>query len=231
MVHHGTYALDRTGIYGSITPTSLMLPSNITYEEWELTLHNLVTLEGGIKWYIGDCLNQGEHWWGEMYTQVLEALGHRYTYQHLANMKSVAKAFPPEWRSEVLRWELYEAVAPLKRENPEASKPPRPRKPRKTEVAWDVGARQEFEKGLGRDVGHEIWSQEIISTNGHSLEPIPQLLPDAGNVEADPEWVGELLEIVLAVADADPRAWTMIEVHRKAVAWVIDHGLGFRWKG
>ncbi|HEY6020208.1 MAG TPA: hypothetical protein VIY48_09990 [Candidatus Paceibacterota bacterium] len=222
-------------LWGNITPVSLMLPPKLNYAEWERLLYNLLTMEGGVKWYIGDVLNYGDREYGEMYTQALNAT--HYTYQQLANMKYVARLFPVEWRIEGVKWEIYEVLAPLMRVSPEATKEILKRAAEehlnKTEVAYDARvARQEL-AGKRPQVPTDVWSHIAYShgpgPSQNGVEQPTQVI--APQPQAKPEWAQELLEMVLAFADADPGSGAMYEAHSRAVEWVIKHGLDGRWKG
>ena len=51
--------------------TSLTLPKNLSFEDWEGIGKQLQHIEGSVQWWIGDWLNYGEHAWGEMYAQAV----------------------------------------------------------------------------------------------------------------------------------------------------------------
>jgi hypothetical protein len=104
-------------IPGEMTTTSLKLPENLSYEEWEGVGRVLFTIEGSVKWWLADWLNYGEKAYGEKYTQAVDATG--LDYQTLANMAYVANAVPLYRRRENLSFSHHAEVAALEPEKQE----------------------------------------------------------------------------------------------------------------
>lgn len=94
------------------TETALVLPSDLSLEEWEATGKNLGRIDSARQWWIGDWLNYGERQYGESYAQGMEATG--LDYGVLANYAWVARQV--SLRNEGLKWAHHLEVAKLEPE-------------------------------------------------------------------------------------------------------------------
>lgn len=65
----------------------LVAKSKAEFGEWEVALGVCCDLHRGSQWWIGDLLFYGEHTYGEMYSQALEATG--FDEGYLKNLKYV----------------------------------------------------------------------------------------------------------------------------------------------
>lgn len=92
-------------------PNALVLPGDLSFEQWEQVGATLSTMERGVNWWIGDWLNYGERAYGEKYAQAVEETGKRR--QTLMNLASVAGRIPPDERRPDLSWSAHRAVAYL----------------------------------------------------------------------------------------------------------------------
>lgn len=95
-----------------ITVTSLEIPEDATFREWETIGDTLRKIDGSRLWWWGDWCNHGERRFGEKYTQALEASD--YSYQGLANAAWVARQVDISRRRENLTWSHHLEVAHLK---------------------------------------------------------------------------------------------------------------------
>lgn len=94
------------------TKQGLMVHGIPTFADCEEQLTILRTVSNAAQLWIGDLLNYMEGAFGEEYAQVLDALD--YSAGSMANMKSVAKAFPPSRRREqAIPFSYYQAVQGL----------------------------------------------------------------------------------------------------------------------
>lgn len=93
------------------TPTGLLIPEGMTFEQWEEIGNSLAGIEQARQWWVGDWVNYGEARYGEKYTQALDATG--LAYQTLMNAASVARKVEISRRRENLSWSHHEAVAKL----------------------------------------------------------------------------------------------------------------------
>ena len=100
------------GAFHATTTGLRVAQSKIRYEDWEEYGHTLRRVHGSLRWCIGDWLNYGEEKFGEMASQASD-IWPEYSYSNLANMVSVAKAFPISRRRESLGWSLHAEIAKL----------------------------------------------------------------------------------------------------------------------
>lgn len=89
----------------------LILPDDISFEEWERIGTTLDTMGAGLNWWRGDWLNKGEAKFGETYAQAVQETGR--SEQTLMNVAWVARVFPMERRREALSWSHHAEVAAL----------------------------------------------------------------------------------------------------------------------
>lgn len=97
------------GVHG--TPTGLAFTADLSFDQWEVLLNRLYTMNGAIQWMLGDALNYGNTRYGEKYSQALEST--KLTYSALANFAWVARSVPPENRNPNLSWTHHRAVSKL----------------------------------------------------------------------------------------------------------------------
>lgn len=97
------------GVHG--TPTGLSFTGDLSFDQWEVLLNRLYTMNGAIQWMLGDALNYGNARYGEKYSQALEST--KLTYSALANFSWVARSVPPENRNPNLSWTHHRAVSKL----------------------------------------------------------------------------------------------------------------------
>jgi len=99
---------------GELSANSWKAPSNMDYELWEEIGNTFQLWQGGVNWWVGDWLNEGEKLYGEKYAQAIETTGK--SYQDLANCKWVADKVEFSTRVENLSWSHHREVAPLEPE-------------------------------------------------------------------------------------------------------------------
>ena len=100
------------GVHG--TPTGLAFTGDLPFDQWEILLNRLYTMNGAIQWMLGDALNYGNARYGEKYSQALETT--KLTYSALANFSWVARSVPAENRNPNLSWTHHRAVSKLELE-------------------------------------------------------------------------------------------------------------------
>src|SRR5271168_1484313 len=82
----------------------------MTWSELEERVRNVGKLKRALPFYVGDLvLACDEH--GEKGSQLINEFG--YSEGHLANLRYVAKRFPPDERSSDLAWSFYQSCAPF----------------------------------------------------------------------------------------------------------------------
>lgn len=98
-------------IPGAVSATGLVLPENLSFEQWQDVCARIGMATKACLWWWGDALNYGEAKWGEMYAQALDASD--YEYNTLSNAKQVAARFEITRRRVNLSFAHHEAVAYL----------------------------------------------------------------------------------------------------------------------
>lgn len=99
------------------TPTQLILPPNLTYDQWDRIGRQLQLAGLAIQWWIGDWLLYGEHKWREKYAQAIQVTGR--SEQTLMNYAFVAKAISPSRRREQVDFSTHAEVASLEEDDQE----------------------------------------------------------------------------------------------------------------
>jgi hypothetical protein len=95
-----------------IGPVVWMPPKDdLIHGEWMLIGRHLGAISRCSQWWIGDWVLYGTAKWGEKYSDAARATG--YDPRSLANMASVAHAFPPSRRRDNLTWSHHAAMAGL----------------------------------------------------------------------------------------------------------------------
>jgi hypothetical protein len=99
---HGPFELTRT----AAIPTR-----GATFYEWEAAFQWCQKVEKASQFWVGDLLAYGEHKYGEMYAQAMDATSHKYGT--LANAAYVARRVDSSRRREHLSFGHHQEVAPL----------------------------------------------------------------------------------------------------------------------
>ncbi|MDD1749485.1 MAG: hypothetical protein LUO89_06375 [Methanothrix sp.] len=94
-----------------LTPVSLVLPENLSQEQWAEIGPYLARMRKGFTWGIADWLNFGEARYGETYAQFVDATG--LAPEYLAILKYVGGAVDPSRRLESLSFTHHRLVASL----------------------------------------------------------------------------------------------------------------------
>lgn len=103
---------------GTVTPTSLQLPGNLPYADWENGCRLAGTIHHASPWWMVDLLLYGERHFGEKFAQGSELL--RLSPKTRANLMWVGEHFPPERRRAAVSIEHHAAVAALEPAEQEA---------------------------------------------------------------------------------------------------------------
>src|ERR1051326_3082862 len=104
---------------GEVTPTSLLLPSRTSFEEWLEIGDRLQKAEQGLMWWIGDWWAFGDHKYGERASQFADPDKSEYSFQTLADAGWVSRQIETSRRREVLSWSHHKEVAALEPEEQE----------------------------------------------------------------------------------------------------------------
>ena len=225
------YFLDIRGALYS--KTGLRLPRGVKYEQWERLLGTLLAIDEGVPWAIGDAINYGEHEYGEMYSQAIEATG--MTYGRLSKLVYVARRWTYNDRRAGIPFSHYELLAPLMEKNRplalELLDYAEVNHQTKRELAMEIErARAELEDGEvevippGIQVGgiaDASPTQENVGAHSHhdAASPRPNLT-DRGDVG----WLDDLLNIVqeLVLTNNVEECW---DVATKAARWAKLKGI------
>jgi len=93
------------------TPTSLTLPLDLLYEDYE-TIGAFIGMVGDAsRWWLADWLAQGEHLYGEKVAQAAELT--RRAPQTLVNAASISRRVPPQRRRLKVSFTAHAEVASL----------------------------------------------------------------------------------------------------------------------
>lgn len=96
---------------GAVTETSLTLPPDLPFDQYEALARMFGQLHRTSAWLLGDLLNYGEKVYGETYTQASEATG--LAEQTLMNYASVCGRVPRSRRRKTLPFSVHAEVASL----------------------------------------------------------------------------------------------------------------------
>jgi len=96
---------------GTITKTSLILPANLSFDDWEDLGERLAGARESLRWWLGDWVNFGEAAYGEKYAQALDET--HYSYSALRNIAYTTKNTPESLRHQDLTFEHHTTVAGL----------------------------------------------------------------------------------------------------------------------
>jgi hypothetical protein len=95
-----------------ITPVRWTPPDGeMEHSEWVAAGRRLGSISRCNQWWLGDWVRYGAARWGEKYSEAARATG--YDSRSLANMASIASAFPPSRRRDNLTWSHHAAVVSL----------------------------------------------------------------------------------------------------------------------
>lgn len=98
---------------GEKTDSALVLPDDLTFDQWKLAGHTLRRMEGALRWWVGDWLRFGEDHFKEEFSQeIKEATGLSIKSQQ--NAMWVAGAIPVERRRTDISWSHHEKIAGIK---------------------------------------------------------------------------------------------------------------------
>lgn len=90
---------------------SLTIDPETTFDEWQQIFGVVRQMQLGINFLLGDCINHGEDYFGEKYTQAVHETGHEY--QTLVSIAYVCRRIPPAQRRESLSWSQHREMASL----------------------------------------------------------------------------------------------------------------------
>ncbi len=95
---------------GEVTATSLTLPMNLSFEQWDAVGKQLARAERAVMWWMGDWWNYGDRAYGELAAQ---AAGSEYEYETWRAASWVSSRIESVRRRTVLPWSLHREVAAL----------------------------------------------------------------------------------------------------------------------
>jgi hypothetical protein len=93
--------------------TGIVLPDELTLDEWEEVGTKLMTIDRGIQWALADWWAYGHHRYGE---RAYIAKTFPYDFGSLMNLGSVARRVTPSFRNEAVSFTHHVVVAPLEPE-------------------------------------------------------------------------------------------------------------------
>jgi hypothetical protein len=103
------------GVRAQMTPTSLTLPKDLSYEKWAEIGSKIGRVRKFCTWAISDWLNFGEAKYGETYTQAAALTD--YAPEYLCILKHVGAKVDPARRRESLTFSHHKCVAMLEPED------------------------------------------------------------------------------------------------------------------
>lgn len=229
-----------------LRPTCLVLPDDMTFEEWQAQWEWLQRAEHSLMWWIGDLLRFGEQRWGEMYEQAIEATGR--SYATLRDAKWVADGFGDlSRRHDKLSWSHHREVA---------GQPPERADALLAEAQSEGWSKNELRAAVRRL--KTVDALGLVHGETCTIADLHQAVADGrkfGSVYADPPWlydnqatrastgnhysgmtVDELCELpvrALAADDAHLHLWTtnafIFECPRIFDAWGFEFRSTFVW--
>jgi hypothetical protein len=141
----------------------LNLPPDLSFGEWERIGEKLQSIHKGILWAIGDWLNYGEHKYGEMYTQAIDATG--YSVETLKKAKALGARFQRPQRTE-LSWSHHLTVAYL---------PPEERTEKLQQAVENHWSKRELQAAIKRPNRIEakcFWDNHVLTQCAKHQRPI-----------------------------------------------------------
>lgn len=108
---HGIQLLADLEAAGAVTPTALVLPPDVPFDQYMAMAAMFSELHKRTAWYIGDLLNYGEKMYGEKYAQAEAVTG--LNKQTLMNYASVCSQIPRSRRRANLNYSIHAEVAYL----------------------------------------------------------------------------------------------------------------------
>lgn len=106
---HGIQLLADLEAAGAVTPTALVLPPDIPFDQYMAMAAMFSELHRRTAWYIGDLLNYGEKAYGEKYAQAEAVTG--LNKSTLMNYASVCGQIPRSRRREDVNFSIHAEVA------------------------------------------------------------------------------------------------------------------------
>lgn len=233
---------------GDVSPIGLILPDDLSFEQWSGIGSALQGVNRSLMWWIGDWLRYGERKWGEMYAQAVQETGK--AYDSLRAAKWVAETFDDTVRRRTnLSWGHHREAAALP-----------------AEEADDVLSQAERDGLSVRDLRSEVHRRknaraigaEVASDSTCTVADLHVLAARGvkfGTIYADPPWlydnqgtraatgnhyggltVDELAALPvgeLALPDAHLHLWTtnafLFDCDRLFKAWGFEFRSSFVW--
>ena len=107
-------AFDAAKFPGKFTKTAWVIPQSLSEDQWIACMQNLLLVESGVQWWLGDGWAFGEHKYGERKALFDEGRPlEDMNFGTLANYGAVARAFETSRRREVLSFTHHVEVAGL----------------------------------------------------------------------------------------------------------------------
>lgn len=103
--------LTALGAVGLLSATSLDLPADLSYENYESFGTALGAFDRACRWWVGDWLLLGEERFSDRYAQAAHLTG--LSEQTLLNRVTVSRSIPPTRRNHLVSYTCHVAVAPL----------------------------------------------------------------------------------------------------------------------
>jgi hypothetical protein len=104
----GKLGIDSTGL---LAETSLIIPQELSLEQWETLGDRLFSCWESMSWWIGDWLVYGQDHYPDRYKTAIQRTG--LSYQTLRNYASVARKFRSDRRKPDLSFQHHAVVASL----------------------------------------------------------------------------------------------------------------------
>ena len=96
---------------GELVSITWSPPPGLTLDGWASAVKKMTRASAAINWLIGDALLWGTEQFGELAEQFMDEFG--LSYGQLADLKWVAKSFPPERRRRPVSWSHHRELAKL----------------------------------------------------------------------------------------------------------------------
>lgn len=164
-------------------PTQLVIPAELTLDEYVSLLLSLGGIARGHQWWVGDALVEGERRYGDEFAQHADSLG--LEPHTLTNWRWVADAVAPSRRRDDLTWSHHAEVArlaPADQARALASAAKQGWNVRQLRdyvaITWPAREQLEFEQD-----GHRLGDREEIDVN-RRLEEIERRWADADTTDA-----------------------------------------------
>jgi len=96
-----------------ISSTGLILPTALNDDEWLVVGLNLVKLQTGTQFAVGDWWAYGHHTYGSRAKAAVKDKKFPYSFESLMNLGSVSRKVPTSLRNELLTWSHHKEIAAL----------------------------------------------------------------------------------------------------------------------